>query len=113
MNDILVIHAGRKLDPDALAFLRERLDGKRVADVYARLRPGHVRCCVTYRGADTADATPWDAPGQWHWRLTDPFVPEVVLPLTGQQGLFWSSDPELLAAAARYLDIRKRISAGV
>jgi hypothetical protein len=119
MNDVLVIHSGLKVDPDALGYIRERLDGRRVADVYARLRPGHVRCCVTYRGADTADCTPYDAPRQWHWRLVDPMTPEASLPMVGQQGIFYRSAgggetaDALLAFVNRYLDVRKHITAGM
>ena len=117
MNDALVIHAGRKVDPDALAYISYRLDARRVADVYALMAPGRVRCCVTYRGADIADCTPYDAPRQWHWRLVDPVVPPVLFPLTGQQGIFWAtrdSQPDVFAFAERYINARRgRVNAEV
>ena len=110
MNDALLIHsANRRPDPDALDYIRERLDGRRVADVYARMAPGRVRCCVTYRGADVACCTPYDAPGQWHWRLVDPVEPPELFPLMGQQGVFFATaetHPEIFTFATEYISTR-------
>lgn len=114
MNDALVIHAGRKVDPDALAYLRGALPGGWVSNIYARMQPGHVRCCATYRGADTAIMTPYDAPGQWHWRLVDLMVPGTSFPLVGHQGIFWATRPDndgLVDLVERY--IYQRARAGV
>lgn len=110
MNDALVIHAGQKTDPAAFEFLRTVLDCVKVADLYARMVPGHVACVVTYRGADTAMATPWDMPQQWHWRLVDPAIPPTRHHLVGQQGLWWVAREQcgpLVEFVEQYINARR------
>ena len=53
-----------------------------------------VVAVATLTGVDDEDRTPWDVPGDWHWRLDDVVVLDRPVPMRGAQGL-WTWTPGL------------------
>ena len=71
-------------DPAHIRFLRAA-----IAEV-----AGRVICTARLVGVDRDQRTPWDVPGQWHWRLADVERVEGQPVVRGRLGL-WDWQPEV------------------
>jgi hypothetical protein len=94
----LWIHAGLRLDEDALAWL----DALGVAVPAAVLLP---RGCLVgaVEVTDCVQDSPsrWAVPGQWHWQIGQSWALDEPIPATGRLGLFTVEQVLATAAAAR------------
>lgn len=79
----LLIHAGRRLDPEGFALARKL--GIELGDV--ELPSGGVIGRVDVVGCVRDSGSPWAEPGCWHWQLTDA-EPLPFAPARGRLGLF-------------------------
>jgi hypothetical protein len=52
------------------------------------MTPGHVVALVRVTGCDLDQRTPWDVPGQYHWRFEDVRALTEPVPCRGAQGLW-------------------------
>lgn len=52
------------------------------------MAPGHVVAVVRVTGCDIDQRTPWDVPGQYHWRLADVRPLATPVAVRGAQGLW-------------------------
>jgi len=52
------------------------------------MAPGHVVAIVRVTGCDLDQRTPWDVPGQYHWRFGDVRALTEPVPCRGAQGLW-------------------------
>lgn len=79
--------------------LRERAattfaaDGPHLAG-FGSVPTSAVVAVATLASVDDEDRTPWDVPGEWHWRLADVVVLDRPVPMRGAQGL-WHWTPAL------------------
>lgn len=66
-------------------FTSERFTLRALLDL---MTPGHVVALVRVTGCDLDQRTPWDVPGQYHWRFEDVRALTEPVPCRGAQGLW-------------------------
>ncbi|MFI0814076.1 ASCH domain-containing protein [Streptomyces sp. NPDC021098] len=91
---VLLIHAGRTLDPNATTVPLARPFLRRPQPTGAILAVARLADCH----ADDGWCSLWSASGQWHWRLTSIVPLARPLPCPGARGL-WTPPPGLIKAA--------------
>ena len=67
------------------------------------MAPGHVVAVVRITGCDLDQRTPWDVPGQYHWRLDNVRALTEPVPCRGAQGL-WRLPGEVDAAVRAQIE---------
>lgn len=68
------------------------------------LTPGHVVAVVRITGCDLDQRTPWDVPGQYHWRLDNVRALTEPVPCRGAQGI-WRLPGEVDAAVCAQIEV--------
>ena len=64
--------------------------------------PGHVVAVIRFSGCDREVLTAWDAPEQWHWRISDVVLLPQPVPCQGAEK-FWELPPPVHSAVRAQL----------